>query len=284
MSRRPIALLGLAAASVAGAFAVWLAAFHVAAGRMLDGRALVSFTGVARAPITPPRIDGFSNLVDAFPFAIAASVLVIVALLRRRWLMAATAAGILLSANLATQVLKPALADLRTFDVRGVESTYPGSWPSGHSTAAMSLALCLVLVVGPRLRPLAALVGAGFAIAVGYSLIVLGFHLPSDVLGGYLVAGTFTLFWVAGLAAAEARWPGSPAAASRTTRTPALLAAPTIAMLAVAAVGVAADVVFVLAPDATVDALEHPVAILAGLGIALLGIALTSGLARALRR
>ena len=69
----------------------------------------------------------------------------------------------------------------------------------------MSLALCLVLVVGPRLRPLAALAGAGYAIAVGYSLVVLGYHLPSDVLGGFLMAATFTLLGAAALAALEAR-------------------------------------------------------------------------------
>jgi hypothetical protein len=145
----------------------------------------------------------------------------------------------------------------------------------------MSLALCLVLVVGPRLRPLAALVGASYAIAVGYSLVVLGFHLPSDVLGGYLVAATFTLLGAAGLAAAEARW---PAAAARSTRPPAVLSAPALALLA-GAFGVLAVVALVLrAPDTTADIMGHPVALLAGIGIAVLGLALTTGLARLLRR
>ena len=70
----------------------------------------------------------------------------------------------------------------------------------------MSLALCLVLVVGPRLRPPVALLGADYAIAVGYALVVLGWHLPSDVVAGDLVAATFTLLGTAGLAALEARW------------------------------------------------------------------------------
>jgi membrane-associated phospholipid phosphatase len=280
MSRRPLSLLALAVASAVGALVVWLAAFHVPGGRGLDGAALEAFTGVATPPLTP-RIIGLAALADPWPFAIVAAALIATALLRRRWLMAAVVPAILLSANLVTQVLKPALADLRVIDIRGVAATYPGSWPSGHSTASMSLALCLVLVVGPRLRPLAALVGASYAIAVGYSLVVLGFHLPSDVLGGYLVAATFTLLGAAALAAAEARW---PAAAARAARPPAVLSGPALALLAGACAALCVVALVVRAPDTTADIVEHPVAVLAGIGIAVLGLALTTGLARLLRR
>ncbi len=286
MSRRPLVLLGLAAANVVAAVAVWLAAFELPGGGGLDGRALEAFTGVARPPLRP-RIIGLASLADPWPFVLAAAGLVAIALLRRRWLMAAVVPAILLSANLVTQQLKPALADLRIFDVRGELASYPASWPSGHSTASMSVALCLVLVVGPRLRPLAALLGAGYAIAVGYSLVVLGFHLPSDVLGGYLVAATFTLVGAAALAAAEQRWPAaasSPKPAPAALRPPAILSAPSLTMLAAAALAAAAITLAVVAPQATADVADHPVAVLAGIGIALLGLALTTGLARLLRR
>ena len=282
MARRPLWLLVLAAASAFGAFVVWLAAFHLPGGRGLDGAALEAFTGVARPPLTP-RINGLAGLADPWPFAFVATALVATALLRRRWLMAAVVPLILLSANLVTQLLKPGLADLRVVDVRGALATYPASWPSGHSTAAMSLALCLVLVVGPLVRPLAALVGAGFAIAVGYSLVVLGFHLPSDVLGGYLVAATFTLLGAAALAVAEARWPAA-AAAARAARPPAVLSAPALALLAFGCGAVVVLALAIRAPDTTADIMEHPVAVLAGIGIAVLGLALTTGLARLLRR
>jgi membrane-associated phospholipid phosphatase len=280
MSRRPLVLLGLAVASAAGAVAVWVAAFHVPAGRTLDGQALQTFTGVARPPLTP-RILGIAVLADPWPFAVAATGLTVLALLRRRWLMAAVVALVLLAANVTTQQLKPALADPRTIDLHGVEAVYQGSWPSGHSTASMSLALCFVLVVGPRLRPLAALLGAGYAIAVGYSLVVLGFHLPSDVLGGYLVAATFTLLGAAALAALEAR---RPSLAARTGRPPVPLSAPMLAAFAVAFVGFAGIALFVHDPGTAVDALQHPTAVAAGIVIAALGLALTTGLARALRR
>ena len=285
MPRRALVLPGLAVASAVAALAVWVVAF-TDGGRALDAHALEAFTGVARPPLTP-RILGIANLANPWPLAFGAAGVIAIALLRRRWLMAAVVPMILLTANLATQQLKPALADLRIVDVRGELALYPGSWPSGHSTASMSLALCLVLVVGPRLRPLAALAGAGYAVAVGYALVVLGFHLPSDVLGGYLVAATFTLVGAAALALAELRWPAvasSPKSAAGAMRPPALLSAPSLALLTLLGAAVTAIALAVLAPGATADVVEHPVAILAGIGIALLGLTLTAGLARILRR
>jgi hypothetical protein len=77
----------------------------------------------------------------------------------------------------------------------------PASWPSGHATAAMSLALCFVLAAPGRLRPAAAALGAVFAVAVSYSFLTLGWHYPSDVFGGFLVAGIWTLLGVAALSA-----------------------------------------------------------------------------------
>ena len=46
------------------------------------------------------------------------------------------------------------------------------------------------MLVAPRgLRPLAALLGTGLAIGVSFSILVLGWHFPSDVLGGFFIAG-----------------------------------------------------------------------------------------------
>ena len=281
MSRRPLALLTLALLTAAGAVAVWFAALGVPRGRALDGGAMQSFTGVARPPLEP-SIDGVAHLADPAPLLLGAILLVAVALLRRRPLMALLVPVILVAANATTQVLKPALADLRVIDLAGLDMVYPGSWPSGHATAAMSLALCCVLVVGPELRALAALLGAGYAIAVGYALVALGWHLPSDVLGGYLVAATFTLLGAAVLAALEARRPQSVRAA----RTPARAAPISVAALsagAAALVAIVGAMAVARSPSMAISALEHPVAIAAGIGIGALALMLTAGLAAALR-
>jgi hypothetical protein len=52
----------------------------------------------------------------------------------------------------------------------------------------MSLALCAVLVSPRRMRPAVSVGGAAFTIAVAYTLLAFGWHYPSDVLGGFLIA------------------------------------------------------------------------------------------------
>ena len=69
----------------------------------------------------------------------------------------------------------------------------------------MSLALASVLAVSGSMRPAVAALGALFAVAVSYSFLTLGWHFPSDVFGGFLVAATWTLLAIAGLLATEAR-------------------------------------------------------------------------------
>lgn len=281
MSRRPLPLVALALLSAAGAAAVWFVALGLPRGRALDASAMLTFGGVATPPLQP-SIMGVAHLADPGPFVVGGVLLVAIALLRGRFLMAALVPVILLSANVTTQVLKPALADVRLIELQGVGTVYPGSWPSGHATASMSLALCLVLVVGPRLRPLAALAGAGYAIAVGYALVALGWHLPSDVLGGYLVAATFTLLGAAALVAAETRRPASARRAGGRVLAP--LSVPALAASSAAVVALVVATVLLVAPGVTLSALGHPAAIAAGVGIGVLGLTLTAGLAVVLRR
>jgi membrane-associated phospholipid phosphatase len=277
MARRPFFLLALAFAGALAAVFVWLVAFSLPTGRSLDARALQAFAGVVPAPLTP-SIKGAAALADPLPLALGGLALAALAIARHRLLMAATVVLILVGANVTTQLLKPALADLRIIEVNGLLSIYPGSWPSGHSTAAMSLALCLVLVVGPQLRPLAALLGAGYAIAVGYALVALGYHLPSDVFGGYLVAATFALLGIAGLAKLEARL------APRTARQAAGISPRALAGAAAAVFVAGGLIVVVQAPGITSAALRSPAAVAAAAGIGMFGLALTAGLAFALRR
>jgi membrane-associated phospholipid phosphatase len=279
MSRRPQVLLALAALSAIGAATVWFVAFIAPGGRILDAAALRAFAGVARAPFEP-SIHGVAVLANPLPFVVGGALLVGIALLRGRLLMAALVPVVLVAANACTQGLKPALADLRIIDVGHFDRVYPGSWPSGHATASMSLALCLVLVVGPRLRPLAALLGAGYAIGVGYALVALGWHLPSDVLGGYLVAASFTLLGAAALARLETRRPLPTLRPGRPPAIPAL----TLAAGAGALLSLVALVALAGHPELAAAARRHIELLLVALGIGALGLTLTAGLALALRR
>ena len=106
-------------------------------------------------------------------------------------------------ANLTTQILKQLLDHHRYQPILGYYQVGATSFPSGHSTAAMAMALALVLVVPRSWRPAAAAIGGCFALAVGCSVVVLHHHYPSDVAGGWLVAGGWGFAVVAGLRATE---------------------------------------------------------------------------------
>jgi membrane-associated phospholipid phosphatase len=95
-------------------------------------------------------------------------------------------------ANLTTQLLKTTLEHARhkAFE-HGIELPWPNSFPSGHTTAAASIAVALLLVTPAVHRRAAALAGAGLVGIVGLSVIVLRWHYPSDVLGALLVVGAW---------------------------------------------------------------------------------------------
>ena len=201
MFRRAPTPLVVAGACAVGAALVWLTAYNLAPFARIDQRTLAGFIGLLRPDTARPALR-ISELVDPRPFALFGAAIVLLALARRRPRSAIAIAAILAGANVTTQLLKPALAQAPI--VPGMETA---SWPSGHATAAMALALCLQLAVPQRWRPTAAAVGGLFALGVGCSVLILDHHAPSDVVGGFLVAGAWTGAVVAALRAAAARWP-----------------------------------------------------------------------------
>ncbi len=108
---------------------------------------------------------------------------------RRRQALAA--AAVLIGANVTTQVLKVVLAHPRYQPILGVNQVDAAAFPSGHATSAMSIAVAMLLVAPERLRAVAGAAGAAIFLAVSISILILGWHYPSDVLGGILVAAAF---------------------------------------------------------------------------------------------
>lgn len=108
----------------------------------------------------------------------------LVAILRRRWMLAAQVAVLMVGANLTTRVLKVGLIERPDLGISG-----PGfnTLPSGHTTAAASVAAGVVLVVPPRVRPWAAVFGGLYTAATGVSTLVGQWHRPSDVIAAILV-------------------------------------------------------------------------------------------------
>jgi membrane-associated phospholipid phosphatase len=190
--RRTWHLTAVASAGLAAALVILYAlAFHVPRFGRWDAKALSGFLLVQR-----PRSDTVAttivHLANPVPFTITAVGVAVIALARRRLVLVAVEAFILLGANLSTEALKPLVGPHKTV-VLGAAATSVDSFPSGHATAAMALALCTVIVVPRRTRPVVAAAGALYSFAVGYALVLLGTHYPSDVIGGYLMSGTWAL-------------------------------------------------------------------------------------------
>jgi membrane-associated phospholipid phosphatase len=200
--RGPMAALAVAALCLLALAATWIVAEHVPAAQVKDSAILNRFVLLGR-----PGLDSVASallhLLDPLPFILWGLVLVTIALLRRRPRVAVAVALVMALAPFTAETLKPLLAHPHVqIGLRHIDAA---SWPSGHATAVFALVLCAVLVAPARLRPLVAGLGIALAAAVGCSLLILAWHMPSDVIGGYLVASLWMALAVAGLRATDRR-------------------------------------------------------------------------------
>lgn len=190
----------VAASSVVGVWLAWRVFVDTWAGQRVEGATLQGARyGQNRLwhvaePILSVVSIGFIVVV-----VLAAGL---VAILRRRWMLAAQVAVLMAGANLTTRVLKVGLIDRPDLGIAG-----PGfnTLPSGHTTAAASVAAVVVLVVPPRVRPWAAGFGALYTAATGVSTLVGQWHRPSDVIAAILVV----IGW-SGVACALVAWRPGP--------------------------------------------------------------------------
>lgn len=196
--------LRVAALCLAALVLTWLVAEHVPAVRLRDAIALHDLTLLNR-PFVETVGEALLQLLSPLSFLVLGASIVFAALARERPRVAAAVALVLALAPLSADRLKPLLAHPH---VRvGTVHIGPSSWPSGHATAALALVLCAVLASPPRARPAVAAIGALFAAAVGLALLILAWHMPSDVLGGILVASLWMALAVAALRASERAFP-----------------------------------------------------------------------------
>ena len=280
MPARLTARSALAAAAVAALclFLTWLAAFHIGFAQRADQSILLGFFDVAHHRGVKSLADFVANLCSPSPYLFFAWIPMLVAVLRGRPGVAIAIGVILLGANVTTHELKPLLSAPRPFN--GVDEIGQASWPSGHATAAMSFVLCCVLAAPSRMRPFVVAIGAVFAAAVCYSFLALGWHYPSDVLGGFLVATTWTLLAISGLRAVQRH--GVPARPPSRSRLAHDLGPPAAAVAGAAGLGL----LLALARPHMVLAFvrAHEWFVLGASAIGLIAVALATGLMLAVRR
>jgi membrane-associated phospholipid phosphatase len=196
----PLLVAGLLVAAMA---LVWAVATHVESVRVQDAELLrhLAFGGGE----STNRVAGLLlHLLNPVQFTIWAVAVVLFALARGSRRLAVAVALVMALAPFSADLLKPLLAEPHVGFGRTISA---GSWPSGHATAATALALSAVLVTPPRWRVLAVPLAVAFMFGVGAALLIRVWHMPSDLLGGYLLGALWIALAVAGLRASERRWP-----------------------------------------------------------------------------
>jgi membrane-associated phospholipid phosphatase len=232
---------------VAGVSAVALAitgvlAFEWPFARLHDATILAGFRSLDATPVLFQPASGIVHAATPAVYVLIGAIFVAAALVRRQRYVAIAVPVAMAAAIVTTQLLKHA-GTVRTSGVLPRYYQIPApSWPSGHATAAMMVALSGVLIAPPALRPLAGVLGCAVALAVSYSILVLGWHYPSDVLGGFLVAMTWFSLLLAALRrlppAGSEGWEPSTrlAVAAPSRRVQRLVAAVVLALFAAAGV------------------------------------------------
>ncbi|MEV1289713.1 phosphatase PAP2 family protein [Micromonospora sp. NPDC049679] len=181
-------LLFLTAVQVAAFIQVWRFFVHTSHGQLIDT------VGLEGNSIGRDRVDGVTdtvlNAMSVASLAIATAVIVFIALIRRRIMLAMMAATLIIGANLTTQLVKYATTrpDLGVDPERAAAGN---SLPSGHTTIAAAVAVALVLVVPARFRGVAAIIGAAYAALAGVATLSAGWHRPSDAVASTLIVGAW---------------------------------------------------------------------------------------------
>jgi membrane-associated phospholipid phosphatase len=183
-------------------------AYYTGPGRWLDSAAAHGF-----AAMHHERIDRLAttiaHLCNPLPYAVAGLIVIAIATAARGPRIGAAIGILLVGANATSQLLKPALAFHRElWHTHWHMYNLPdAAFPSGHATAAMTVSLAVMIIVPRSFRPLIAALGALFTIAVSFAVLILHWHFPSDIVGGYLVATAWGLIAFAALRALNERWP-----------------------------------------------------------------------------
>ncbi len=183
--RTVVVLVGCLAAL--GVWATWRVFVGTYDGQLLDQAA---FEGVELGRnqlwrVAEPVLDVISVPFIAGVLAIA----VIVALVRRRWLLAAQVALLIAGANASGQLLKYGLFERPDLEVG---DRLANTLPSGHTIAATSCAVALVLVVPRKARAAVAVVGGLYAAGTGVSTLIGAWHRPGDVVAAVLLVLAWT--------------------------------------------------------------------------------------------
>ncbi|GLX49081.1 hypothetical protein Shyhy01_20310 [Streptomyces hygroscopicus subsp. hygroscopicus] len=130
--------------------------------------------------------DHMLDHITLSSLGVAVAVLALIGLVRRRSVLTAVAVGTVGVSLVLAEVLKRYVLH-RPDLVDAPRRLLGNSFPSGHTTIAMSVLFGLTLVVPYRLRGVAVGVCALWATFVGAYTVAAGWHRPSDTIGADLL-------------------------------------------------------------------------------------------------
>ncbi|MGY3088693.1 membrane-associated phospholipid phosphatase [Hymenobacter sp. UYAg731] len=188
-------------ALLAGLVLPWVVFMNVAediweSGGFIGDKRILEFLHAHATPLLDRLALAFTAAGDPLPMGVLAVLitggLAVWSVRRQAWFFGLSVGGAM-ALNLLVKVL---FARPRPSLWLSLKPAFYYSFPSGHAMGAAAVATALgFLLWRHRGHWLAWVLGALFALAVGWSRVYLGVHFPSDVLAGW----TGSVGWVAGL-------------------------------------------------------------------------------------
>jgi membrane-associated phospholipid phosphatase len=197
---------------MAGFAAVYVVTVRTPPGRLAGDRAL---RGAMLAPsVVAGQVTRVLDVVSVATLAGATAVIAVIALVRLRRTAGLAAIGVLVGANLTTQLLKVVLPrpDLGLAEVTPATLN---SMPSGHTTAVLSAAVGVLFVVPARWRTLLAVCATGYVSLTAVATMTAGWHRAGDSLAAFFVVGAWAAAGVAVVVAVD-----GPSTATESTDRP----------------------------------------------------------------
>lgn len=134
-------------------------------------------------------VDAILDVISVGSLLGAVAVVAVIALIRLDRVRGLAAIGVLVTANVATRLLKDYLLVRPDLGLDEVGPTTLNSLPSGHTTAAFSAVAALLLVLPAGGRLTTALLGGGFATLTALATMFAGWHRTADAMAAFLVVG-----------------------------------------------------------------------------------------------
>ncbi|MEQ6901363.1 phosphatase PAP2 family protein [Nocardioides sp. YIM 152588] len=210
---RPLVLIGvIGLVCVAGFVTVYVVGVRTMRGRLFGDASLRG--ALLTRPAFADSADSVLNVVSVASLLGAVALVAVIALARLARVEGLAAVGLLVGANLSTQVLKGHLLERPDLGISEVAPATLNSLPSGHTTAIASAVAALLIVLPLRWRYPTALVGLIAAVVIALATLSAGWHRASDSMAAFLLVGAWTAIAAAAVVLVR-RAPGPPGLPAR---------------------------------------------------------------------